>query len=337
MIAPPTLNDVLALSDEEAIAELSNRPRRYLTQVKAADDATKEQVNALLGTIWPDKPLRMCVKRSGVEVTIAFALHAILVLGPASQMQLTPEQWADVATCGVVLSDQAGWLREQYTDEGLVRACEICDAPDARTWSQIVSAIPDSADLPSALAQAIDTHLRETPEGDDIFYLRSLSRRLAEAGELDLLLSLSDRNAVFRTELLPALSALGDVPAARQLLADLAKNVADGGRSDRYEVEWMSGINAPELLPDLFSTFKEVLEHEREPVLGALPSLTAAIRRVGGVEAVRLYDEMISSSENPRFKFSRSYRDDVLNDLLERTGQAAAVEAAKGLSLPILG
>jgi hypothetical protein len=99
---------------------------------------------------------------------------------------------------------------------------------------------------------------------------------------------------------------------------------------------WLEGVTDSELLPDLFDALLLDLEHERDDPFGPGRSLHRAILRIGGEEAVRRYDELIASSDEPRFKFLRLWRDEVVQSELRAVGQSRAGEVAAALSVPNL-
>lgn len=336
MIAPPTLSDVLAFDDEHARGELQGRPRRYLAQAQVAAADETHRLAELLESMWPDDGFRANIRREGDQWILDPRVHAIFVLAPAVNLPIGADRWADVATSGLAFSDQTQWLRDRYSLEGVQQAARV-DVTDVRTWEQIVSAVPDDIDLPNELIAAMVERMRTLDRDDDILFLRHIGRRLAEAGQTDALRELIGVDERFAAELMPALAATGDVTAIRALLETLAADLDAGGSADHLELEWLNGARDPGLLEPLFNCLRAALGTAGDGPLGAVPSLISTIRRVGGVEAVRRYDELIASSDKSSFKFMRRSRDEVAEDVLEAAGQRDAPAAAAALALPYLG
>jgi hypothetical protein len=67
------------------------------------------------------------------------------------------------------------------------------------------------------------------------------------------------------------------------------------------------------------------------------PSLLSAIRRIGGAEAVAGYDELMGSSNESAFRFMRASRGEVVQDVLNQSGQTLAPVVAASLGMPFIG
>jgi len=335
VIAPPTLSDVLAFDDQHARGELLARPRRYLAQAQAAATDEKRRLAELLASMWPDDGFRANIRREGDQWTLDPRVHAIFVLGPAVNLGLNAERWADVATSGLAFSDQTEWLRRQYSPDGAQEAART-DASDVRTWEQIISAVPNGVDLPDHLVAAMVGRLRTLDRDDDVLFLSNIGRRLADAGRTDELRELVGVDERFAAGLTPSLAAAGDVPAIQGLLDALANDLRAGRSTDHLELDWLNGARDRRLLEPLFTCLKTALETGGDGPLGSVPSLISTIRRLGGIEAVHRYDELIASSDKSSFKFMRQSRDEVTEDVLKSAGQRAALAAAAALGLPYL-
>jgi hypothetical protein len=333
MRAEPTLSTVLGLEQAEAAAALQAQPQRYIAQLKGASPEESQQVADLLESMWPSDGIRANITRNGDQFNIDRRVYTILELGPAVNLRLDAERWAEVATCGFTFSEQAGWLREQYSEEGAELAARA-EATDVRSWEQVVSAIPSDTPVPEAVVGAIVEKMRTVQRDDDLMFLPYIGRRLVESGQIDALRALIAVDERFATALQPTLAAAGDTEATRGLLERLQNDLAAGRSTHHLELEWLAGAHDPQLLAPLFACLSAALSRPAEDPFGALPSLSSAIRRIGGVEAVRRYDDLIASSEESRFKFMASVRDDVAQDALRRAGQTSASSAAGALGLP---
>ena len=217
-------------------------------------------------------------------------------LGPAVNLPLDAERWAEVATCGFTFSDQAGWLREQYSEAGAELAARA-EATDVRSWEQVVSAIPSDTPLPEAVVGAIVGKMRTVQRDDDVLFLPYIGQRLVESGQVDALHALIAADERFATALQPTLAAAGDTDATRGLLERLQDDLAAGRSTHHLELEWLNGAHDGQLLEPLFACLSAALSRPADDPFGAVPSLISAIRRIGGVEAVRRYDDLIASSE----------------------------------------
>jgi len=285
--------------------------------------------------MWPPDGIRANIKREGEQFEIDRRVYALLELGPAANFPLTAERWAEIATCGFTFSEQAAWLREQYSEEGAELAAGA-DADDVRAWEQVVSAIPSSVALPEAVVDALVEKMRSLKRDDDVLFLPHIGSRLVESGRIDALKALIGVDERFSAALQPTLATAGDTDATRILVEQLRDDIAAGRATHHLELEWLGGAHAAELVEPLFDCLSSALAQPAEGPFGALPSLISAIRRIGGVAAVRRYDELITSSDESRFKFMGSVREDVVQDVLRREGQTAAPNAAAALGLPFL-
>lgn len=302
-----------------------------------ASAADREALLSLLEGLWPEDGFHSVISEAPEgRLQIERRGWVWLVLGPAAGAPLSPERWAEIATSGFVLSNQAQWLSEQYTEEGIRRAVELCVSDAAGAWEQIVTAVPHERPLPDVLVSALTERLRRYEPERGFFALSYIGRRLAESHRLDALRTLAGRDATLADALRKSLARAGDQEAAHALLAETLASLETGHRIDSLDVEWLRGVNDTAFLPFLFDCLATAFRHGLDRPVDVAGPLICTIRRIGGDEAVRCYDEIIEGTEETNFKFLRRARDEVVQDELRKAGRSAAERSAYMLGLPIL-
>ena len=88
-------------------------------------------------------------------------------------------------------------------------------------------------------------------------------------------------------------------------------------------------------MSDLFGALKLAALIDEDVPRPFVSALVRAIHRIGGEEAVQLYDELITSSDDSRFKFLRIQRNEIVQTELRKAGQAAAASVAEHLGVPV--
>jgi hypothetical protein len=117
------------------------------------------------------------------------------------------------------------------------------------------------------------------------------------------------------------------------LLDELTKTLRKGKRTDRDEAEWLDGVRDEGLLPLLFDALTVALRIDDDSPFGVSGVIGRAIYRIGGEEAVHMYDELIASSDESRFRFLRLQRDEIVQAELRTAGQTRAADVASRLQL----
>jgi hypothetical protein len=332
-------DDLAALFDLEGDdftnAVLGNA-RAIAGSVRELDDTQRQRLLGVLEQTWPEGGFANSFTRDGSTISASDGGAFVwLFLGPELDAPLTPDRWADVARSGVVMTDTAEWLRKHYAAEGAALAATT-DAREARVWFNLIESIPTATPLPDELVGSLVHHLDTLTEGEPDFEMWHIGERLAEEGRLDALLKLSEKSQEIERRLLPWRAKAGDPEAARRLLEEMIDGLRERKRIDRGEAEWLEGVNAPELLPLLFAGLEAEVDLAHDDPFSVRGGLQRAIHRIGGEEAVRLYDELIDKSEDSRFKFLRIPRDDLVQSELRRAGQEVAPLVAGQLGLPFL-
>ena len=305
---------------------------------------------------WPEGGVGRNIERS--EKTFHFqdpAAAAWLFLAPALDVVPTPEQWAEVAISGAVVTDTSNWLRRHYTEEGALLAASRCESSDARPWGDLIAAIPEKA--PPAVVDAVVERTNDSREEHN-FDLRAIGDGLVRARRLDALQALSAKNETFERVLKTYRAQLGEVESARVLLAELTDGLEAGrfGEIRREpgayperppqgvriraafssdDPEWLEGVGSEELLPELFGALKLAALIDEDVPRPFVSALVRAIHRIGGEEAVRLYDKLITTSDDSRLKFLRIQRNEIVQADLRKAGQAAAASVADQLGVPV--
>jgi hypothetical protein len=262
--------------------------------------------------------------------------YAWLTLAPALDIAPSAEQWADLATSGVILTDSTIWLERHYSEEAVLLAARSCDSSSVRPWAQLIGAVPDEVRVPDEVVEALLAHVSELTPKEAEIELWTLGDRFVRDGRLDALQALSGRGSQFDVALRPWRARLGEIEAARLLLNELVANLREQKRFDRDEVEWLNGVRDEGLLASLFDALAPALRLEDDSPFGVSGAIGRAIYRIGGDEAVRTYDELIASSDESRFKFLRLQRDEVVQKELRAIGQANAAEVAARLQVAAL-
>jgi hypothetical protein len=328
---------ILELSGDEFRNVVLNNAQALAHEVKRLPEEARQRLIEVVQGAWPQDGVRANVERNENEIRFhdRNAL-AWLTLAPALDLSLSTEQWADVATCGTVMTDTADWLRRHYREDAAVRAARSCDSSAARPWSQLLSAIPRETRTPHEVIDAIVKHLAEpsTPEPD--FELWQVGDRFVQEHHLAALQALSAKNNELDRRLRPWRARLGETEAARHLLKELTAALEEGKRFDRDEAEWLDGVADGGLLPQLFNALRIAIATEADAPFGVSSAIGRAIYRIGGDEAVRLYDNLIASSDDSRFKFLRLQRDEIVQAELRPARQQKSREVAERLNVPVL-
>jgi hypothetical protein len=90
-------------------------------------------------------------------------------------LDLEPEQWAGIAMSGVLFDAQSKWLQRKVSDDAIDFLIANCNKDDARTWNEVLRAVPDPP--PDRLVDALARRVR-TFEAD--YELTQIARRLTE-------------------------------------------------------------------------------------------------------------------------------------------------------------
>jgi hypothetical protein len=353
-------------SEVQAIFDLSGDDFRnavlrnavaFAHEVRTLTDDARARLIDVLGGAWPERGVAANIERT--ENTLTFhdpGAAAWLVLAPALDVVPTSEQWADIATSGAVLTDTSGWLSRHYTEEAALLAANSCQANDARPWGDLIAAIP--TDVPPAVVEALVEHASEST-AEHHFDLRAIGSGFVQAGRLDALQTLSAKNETFERALRTCRAQLGEVESAHVLLKELTEALEAGrfgeiriepgprpGRTHQGPIiraayadddpEWLEGVRSAELLPDLFGALQLAALIDEDIPRPLVSALIHAIHRIGGEEAVQLYDELIIASNDSRFTFLRIQRNEVVQAELRMAGQRAATSVAERVGVPIL-
>jgi hypothetical protein len=146
----------------------------------------------------------------------------------------------------------------------------------------------------------------------------------------------SMKSSELERRLRPWRARLGERRAGKALLEEVTAALQEGPLWDSDDAELLDGISHPALLPQPFEALAAAVCAEVESPCGISGSLGRAIRRIGGAEAVRMYDNLIERSDDSHFKFLRLQRDEILQVELRSIGQLRAAEVAERLGVPAL-
>ncbi|HEX6679300.1 MAG TPA: hypothetical protein VF063_01515 [Gaiellaceae bacterium] len=324
---------ILQLSGEEFRNAVLANASPLSHQRDLSEDARK-RIADVVRAAWPEGGVRANVEWDESEIRFANAeALAWLTLAPALDIAPSTEQWADLATSGVILTDGSTWLERHYSEQGALEAASSCVSSSLRPWAQLVGAIPNDVRVPDAVVDALMVNVSNMTPRQAQIDLWTVGDRFAREGRLDALRILSKKGSAFEQGLRPWRARLGDSEAARLLLEELIATLRDGKQVDRDEAEWLEGVTDEALLGALFEALALALPLENGSPFGAAGSIGRAIYRIGGDEAVQRYDELIESSDESRFKFLRLQRDEIVQKELRVVGQRDAAEVASRLKL----
>jgi hypothetical protein len=352
----PEATALFALSGDEFRNAVLRNALALSGEVPRIPEESRERLAETVRGAWPEDGVGRNIERSGNTITfLSQGAMAWLTLAPELDLAPTPEQWADIATCGAVLTDTTSWLRTHYTEEAALLAAATCTASDARPWADLISAIPTEA--PPEVVDAAVRHVTVSTEEHD-FDLRRLAAGFVTAGRLDALQTISVKSEAFEAILRTYRAELGEVGSARILIEQLVAGIEAGKFGElrtepglrprrtttgvgaraaysEHDTEWLHGVSSPDLLPDLFRALRvAALLDEDIPTIGH--RLVRAISRIGGEDAVDRYDDLIEASEDSRYKFLRSQRDEIAQQELRKAGQELAPSVASELGVPVL-
>ena len=335
----PTLSELLARPREQADHILLGHGQYFAKQAADLLPEEKEALAERLEEWWPEQPFYETIsikERDGDRTSWTFQYGAStwFWFGPALDLPLSAQRWAEIACSLILFQEQTDWLQRQCSDEAQATVAEICDSSEAQAWSHIIGAVPGR--LPDVLVEAITERLREG--GRHQYELRSIGDRLAAEGHIDALRQLSQVSDDFTVTFRPHLAQAGDPEALQLLIDQLVSDLRQGRRPDSEDLRWLDGARDPALLPKLFEAlllaFKSPLNSDGRAFSDTVTPLRAAIIEIGGEGALRLYDEILEREDD--VQFLRLQREDVLQVELLRDGLAAVPDACLSLGLPYL-
>jgi hypothetical protein len=332
---------------------IAHHSQHYANQVGKLDDVERDDLRQRLREWWPSRPFSETItfaQKSGTQTswTIDNFAAAWLWYGPELEMELSPEQWAQIASSGVLFEKQTQWLKAQATDEGISVLAAQTTSPEGRAWREALRVVPGS--VPDELAAALVAHLRSV---DQEYELREIAHRLAEDRHVDALRAIAQVADEFADVVAPYLAQEGDRDALGRLLDELRDNLAAGERIDGDDLGWLVGVGEEtQYLPRLFECL--VLAHRARdemprpgPRRGRRRSLVTvgwgvfsdpvsplvhAIKQIGGPAAVAGYDEILRTQDD--VEFLRLQRQAIAQAELGEAGVNAGLAATEELGLP---
>jgi energy-coupling factor transporter ATP-binding protein EcfA2 len=335
---PPSLEEALGRARTEVLdMNIAYNSQYFAREVKDLSQTAAEELAKRLDDWWPEKPFADTITRTGpTSWSQENFAAAWLWFGPPLDKELTPGQWAEIASCGVLFHDQIEWLRRKATEEAKQELARICAADDARPWHQALQATPGP--LPGELINAVVAALETAT--DQVNGLEYIGERLYEAAGAEPIRSLSNVSEDFASALRPLLAKDGDEGAQLTLLRELREQLERGELARDRELGWLDAVDSQEALEDLFACVRLVWGRA-EPTetsgwwpRDVLTPVMNAIRNIDGRKAVEGYDELL---KDPQYRFMWGERDAVAHSLLRVDGLKAAAQAARELGLPLVG
>jgi hypothetical protein len=342
---PPTLAGLL--EDPDSDVNIIRNAEYFAPQVGDLDDRLLEEPRSRLGRWWPRKANRSTITRIGRNSwRQEWKAAAWVWLGPAARPTLSPRQWGQLASCGILYSTQSEWLQAVQSVAGVYEAIDaIGDDGDPDRWAQLLDCCADP--LPNRLLVRCAEVLAPVAGTDDSghrYRVRDIGRRFVEAGRSDLAEQLVSRGEEFSLILPPLLAEGGDLHCQEAMLEDLARTLDGGKFPEDNRMTWMNSVVSSSLLPGLFGILRRIYKLSDEPVRGVtigygtrdvVNPTVEAINRIGGRAAVAGYDELIHQGGD--FRWLASRRDRVASNLLTGDGERFAASAAARLGLPLIG
>lgn len=324
-LAAKSLAELLSQGDAGADVELLGRAQELASEIDELSAGQRSELAKKVRAWWPADGVasEITVVRPNSYRVGSYAI-AVLFFGPELDLSLSGQEWIDVATCRFISGPQREWLRRQWSGEALEEVLGRTE-PDLASWSELLSSIPEP--MPPEVVRVVAKRITRFEAQDHEVY--SVIGPLQTAGALDVLNAFSAQDETFARLSRRARATLGDEVAQKALLEAVLDQFAAGEDVDD-ELAWLHGVRSDALLPLLFECL--VASYRHKPVTRgwntSMTSIHAAIRNVGGAEAVRAYDRLLAS-DPPAWagvQFIRDHRNALVNDLLD----AAASEAEAG-------
>ncbi|HSS32503.1 MAG TPA: SIR2 family protein [Solirubrobacterales bacterium] len=334
------------LEDDDTDVTILNAQQHLAAQIDDLGPAQLRELRRRLQDWWPGKPFRETITREGPNRWSQEAGAAAWVwFGPAARPDLSPAQWGQLATSGVLYSTQAEWLREVSVHQGLYEAiASIGDDGDPDRWCQLFECAGDP--LPGALLDACARHIDSSAAASTATVesrLRQVAERMVGSGRRDLARRLGARDPLFATVLDPVLASHGDGEAQGRLFTEVISGLEAGGLPSARTFGWISAVGEAHLLPRLFDILRLTFKTSDGPLPRAagnhdLIDLTSptieAIARIGGREALSGYDGLIDEHED--FRWLGEQRARIAASILAAEGARFAPAAAARIELPPL-
>lgn len=331
--APPTLSELLARADDEADWLLCLNARHFADSVELLGGSDRRKLTRRIRSWWPEGGIAAAITVTETGNSIGWHAQACLSYGGRLKPALTAAQWTDVARASAWYPEKDEWLRTKYRRAGAVAAAKTWTDTDSETWERLANAIPGR--LPLAVVKAISRNVATADA-----HIEPLFARLLAEGRHSALRALTHREGAVGDAASYYLAASGDFPAQRRSLTMLLGHLGKSKETIHGDdLGWMETITDPRLLPDLFTALVQSFSHHnRDGFNDTMVPIHAAIRRVGGHEAVVGYDKLMSSDPPPfdGVEFERQQRDSVVDDILRAAGDVQRDALAGELKLPLL-
>jgi hypothetical protein len=170
-------------------------------------------------------------------------------------------------------------------------------------------------------------------------HIETLLARLLSEGRLSALRKLAAVDGRVGQSALYYVAAGGDFKAQKRCLATLIGQFGTDASIHSDDLGWMDGISDARLLPELFRALVKSHWHRNPDGFNdTMGPIHAAIRRVGSLQAVEAYDELMAEDPPPfpGLQFERYQRDVIVDDLLRAAGDDARAPLLATLGLPDL-
>ncbi|MGN6664027.1 MAG: SIR2 family protein [Solirubrobacterales bacterium] len=340
----PTLGELL--DDRRSDVMILNNSRYFAPQVGDLSPPQLRELRRRLARWWPKKPFAETITRTNSNSWRQEGGAAAWVwLGPAARPSLSARQWGELATCGILFSNQSDWLKETQSLEGVYEAITAIGSDgDPERWAQLLGACEDP--LPNLLfercAESLDPEAAADPS-TVTYRMASIAKRFVTAGREDLARRLAGRSEEFSKTLPPILAEHGHLEAQREMFEELKRTLDEDNLPDDHRLSWMNGVTETVMLPELFEVLRrsyKLSDRPRPRVMSGFDlhdivnPTTETISRIGGRGAVAGYDRLIDAGGD--FRWLGAQRERVAAQVLSEDGERFAAEASERLQLPNL-
>jgi hypothetical protein len=323
----PTLAELLDRSDEQAESQLLQRAMALSHDVDDLGNAHRRNLQRRLRGWWPTTGFAASI----TENRITWPAHACLSYGSRLRPPLTDVDWGEVAQVRMPHEGKNEWLHARYRRKAAVAAAQNLDADTAEPWVRLCGAIPGM--LPLDVVNAAAVHITTA----DV-YLREVLNRLLAERRIPALRKLAKVSGEVGEAAAYFVARAGDVRAQRRCLVTLMSEFGTDKAIHSDDLSWMQGITDEALLPGLFDALVAAYRHRNTDYNDAMTPIHEAIRRIGGADAIRRYDDLMAQDPTAfdGVQFERHQRDNLVDDLLCAAGEQSRAPLLADLGLPSL-
>jgi hypothetical protein len=325
--------------DDEIDNTIAHNSQYLAPQATDLPAELKQDLAARLDSWWPDRPYAETITWNDREGGRSWSQEngpaAWVWYGPAIDKDLTPTQWAQIATSGVAaFNEQHDWLRRHCTDEAVAQIADLLTNDNAERWHQALQATPEQHELPTTLIETATSRIRT---GDSYYVIAVAERLAAWAGETPAR-QLASSSDAFADALRPLLAHTGDHEAIDHLLDGLRNRLQAGEAVDGDTLYWLDGIGRdPSWLDQLFECLRLSFVRPTSGPRDTTGPLAAIIEHIAAEhpdDVLQRFDNLFHAE--PECRWLRGRREGVVYGQLGALGLAAAPTASEFANVPYL-